>query len=151
MAASRRLCLVGRQCDLTPINSSRAVAPILGKTWRAWTLGGPPSSARSVRACSAQGGAMTIRSTKRERNADARRPLTRRPHSIPTLIPESDVDISDLEPEVRYRMLSEAAYHRYVDRGCEEGYDVDDWAAAEAELDHQLCGAVKAADSTEGE
>lgn len=63
------------------------------------------------------------------------------PRPIPTLVledvPEVD-DTPDLEPEVRYRMISEAAYHRYLDRGCVDGYDVDDWLSAEADVEREL-------------
>jgi len=63
------------------------------------------------------------------------------PHVVATLVPEpadAGPTAPALEPEVRYRMISEAAYHRYLDRGCEDGFDVDDWLAAEAEVDRQL-------------
>ena len=67
-------------------------------------------------------------------------------HPAPTLhvedMPGAD-DVPDLEPEVRYRMISEGAYHRYVDRGCADGYDVDDWLAAEADVERELRGANK--------
>ena len=43
-----------------------------------------------------------------------------------------------IDPELRYRMISEGAYHRYLGRGCGDGYDLDDWLAAEAEVDRQL-------------
>ena len=65
----------------------------------------------------------------------------RHPRAIPTL-PAEDWpvvdDAPDIEPEVRYRMVSEAAYHRYLDRGCVDGYDVDDWLAAEADVEREL-------------
>ena len=63
------------------------------------------------------------------------------PHVIATLVPDAadaEPTAAVLEPEVRYRMISEAAYHRFLDRGCEDGFDVDDWLAAEAEVDRQL-------------
>jgi predicted acyl esterase len=41
-------------------------------------------------------------------------------------------------PDLRHRMISEAAYRRYVARGYEDGYDVDDWLMAEADVDHLL-------------
>lgn len=37
-------------------------------------------------------------------------------------------------PERRERMIREAAYFRYVQRGSVLGHDLDDWLAAEAEL-----------------
>lgn len=65
----------------------------------------------------------------------------RHPRPIPTLLREDTPDVDDtpdLEPEVRYRMISEAAYHRYLDRGCVDGYDVEDWLAAEADVEREL-------------
>jgi hypothetical protein len=65
----------------------------------------------------------------------------RHPRPIPTLLAEDTPEIDDtpdLEPEVRYRMISEAAYHRYLGRGCIDGYDVDDWLAAEADVEREL-------------
>ena len=43
-----------------------------------------------------------------------------------------------IDPDLRHRMISEAAYHHYVQRGYEDGYDLDDWLQAEAEIDHLL-------------
>lgn len=41
-----------------------------------------------------------------------------------------------LDPDLRHRMISEAAYHLYEQRGYVDGYDLDDWLQAEAEVDH---------------
>ncbi len=41
-------------------------------------------------------------------------------------------------PEQREAMIREAAYHRYAKRGYTPGHDLDDWLAAEAELDHKM-------------
>ncbi|HTS52916.1 MAG TPA: DUF2934 domain-containing protein [Burkholderiales bacterium] len=41
-----------------------------------------------------------------------------------------------LEPDLRHRMISEAAYHLYARRGYTDGYDLDDWLQAEAQVDH---------------
>ncbi len=35
----------------------------------------------------------------------------------------------------RQRMIQEAAYYRYVQRGFANGHDLEDWLAAEAELE----------------
>jgi len=43
-----------------------------------------------------------------------------------------------IDPDLRHRLISEAAYRRYVDRGYADGYDVDDWLSAETEVDHLL-------------
>lgn len=73
------------------------------------------------------------------------------PRSVPTIetAPE-DVRGSEqpfiegahdaLDPDLRHRLVSEAAYALYVARGYADGYDVDDWLAAEAEVDHLLLG-----------
>lgn len=43
-----------------------------------------------------------------------------------------------IDADLRHRMISEAAYYRYAQRGYADGYDIDDWAAAEEEIDHLL-------------
>ena len=45
---------------------------------------------------------------------------------------------NDIDPEVRQRMIREAAYQLYVQRGFVEGYEVEDWLQAEAEIDRKL-------------
>lgn len=45
-----------------------------------------------------------------------------------------------VDSDLRYRMISETAYRRYVERGYADGDDVDDWLQAEAEVDHVLLG-----------
>jgi len=49
---------------------------------------------------------------------------------------EGAQDTIDLD--LRHRMISEVAYHRYVERGYADGYDLDDWLQAEADVDHVL-------------
>ena len=43
-----------------------------------------------------------------------------------------------LDADLRHRMISESAFHRYAERGYADGYDMDDWLQAEAEVDHLL-------------
>jgi DUF2934 family protein len=43
-----------------------------------------------------------------------------------------------IEPHVREAMISEAAYFRSAHRGFEPGHEVDDWVAAESEIDAAL-------------
>jgi hypothetical protein len=43
-----------------------------------------------------------------------------------------------VDPDLRHRMISEAAYRRYEMRGYADGNDVDDWLAAEADVDGLL-------------
>lgn len=33
-------------------------------------------------------------------------------------------------------MIREAAYYRYLERGCCDGHDVEDWLDAEGKIDH---------------
>ena len=49
----------------------------------------------------------------------------------------------------RQRMIQEAAYYRYVQRGFANGHDLEDWLAAEAELDGM--NAQQAAQSAESQ
>jgi hypothetical protein len=43
-----------------------------------------------------------------------------------------------IDAETRHRMISEAAYRLYVRRGYVEGFELEDWLQAEAEVDRQL-------------
>lgn len=45
---------------------------------------------------------------------------------------------AQLDPDLRYRLISERAYARYCERVYSDGYDVDDWLEAEAEVDHAM-------------
>ena len=45
-----------------------------------------------------------------------------------------------LDPDLRHRMISEAAHHLYAQRGYADGYDLDDWLQAEAQVDHMTTG-----------
>lgn len=46
-----------------------------------------------------------------------------------------------LSMEQRETMIREAAYYHYVNRGYAPGGDLDDWLAAEAEIEHGRNGA----------
>ncbi len=41
-------------------------------------------------------------------------------------------------PEERYRLIQEAAYYRAEQRGFAAGHEVEDWIAAEAEVDAKV-------------
>ena len=43
-----------------------------------------------------------------------------------------------LSPDLRHRLVSETAFHHLAERGYGDGSEVDDWAQAEAEIDHTL-------------
>jgi hypothetical protein len=45
---------------------------------------------------------------------------------------------SEIDPDLRHRLISETAYRHYVERGFTDGGDLDDWLQAEAEVDHTL-------------
>ncbi len=71
------------------------------------------------------------------------------PHSVANIVEEvaeeADQPFAEgaqdsIDPDLRHRMISEAAYHRYAERGYEDGYDLDDWLQAEAEVDHVVLG-----------
>jgi hypothetical protein len=71
------------------------------------------------------------------------------PHTVANLAEVDEIDrvpdqpfaegVQDgLDADLRQRMISERAYRLYCERGGSEGYDVDDWLQAEAEVDHLL-------------
>ena len=65
----------------------------------------------------------------------------RHPHVVPTLRVEEfegNDTLPEIGPDLRYRLVSEAAYHRFLDRGCVDGYDVDDRLTAEADVEREL-------------
>jgi predicted acyl esterase len=45
-----------------------------------------------------------------------------------------------IDQDLRHRMISEAAYRLYAERGYADGYDLDDWLEAEAQVDHVTTG-----------
>jgi hypothetical protein len=56
-----------------------------------------------------------------------------------------------LNPDLRHRMISEAAYYLFTQRGYADGYELDDWLQAQAQVDHVAMkrasdGAVEEAD-----
>jgi hypothetical protein len=54
---------------------------------------------------------------------------------IPSIVTRS---LGVVEPQEREAMIGEAAYFRSAHRGFEPGHEVDDWLAAEAEIDAAL-------------
>ena len=80
--------------------------------------------------------------------------LTERPHSAAVLPADDDLDFMPdtpfeegahdaLDPDLRHRMISEAAYYLYRGRGYGDGYDLDDWLQAEAQVDHMITNAAR--------
>lgn len=43
-----------------------------------------------------------------------------------------------IDADLRHRLISEAAFEMYEKRGFVDGYDVEDWLSAEAQVDHLL-------------
>jgi len=52
--------------------------------------------------------------------------------------PFAEGPASEIDADLRYRMISETAYRHYVERGYADGGDVEDWLQAEAEVDRYL-------------
>lgn len=50
---------------------------------------------------------------------------------------------SEIDAELRHRLISETAYRHYVERGYAEGGELEDWLQAEAEVDHYLLNRSK--------
>lgn len=65
------------------------------------------------------------------------------PEALDTPFAEGKDD--GLDPDLRHRLISERAYARYCARGYADGYDLDDWLEAEAEMDHTVLRAREAA------
>lgn len=61
-----------------------------------------------------------------------------RAKSIPVVLPTPPARPSETQ---RRAMVSEAAYYRAQKRGFEPGWELDDWLAAEAEID--ACSLVR--------
>ena len=51
---------------------------------------------------------------------------------------DTDMPRSDVSPEERHDMIVTAAYYRAECRGFAEGCELEDWLAAEAEIDQCL-------------
>jgi len=68
------------------------------------------------------------------RSRGAKRPLAAQP-PLNSIVTRSSAYI---EPEARNAMIAEAAYFRSAHRGFEPGHEVDDWLAAESEIDGAL-------------
>ena len=81
----------------------------------------------------------TANSKKDPRRAAVTVRTVKRPHAAPPPT-HSTVTRSSayMEPEAREAMIAEAAYFRSAHRGFEPGHEVDDWLAAESEIDGAL-------------
>ncbi len=52
----------------------------------------------------------------------------------------------EVDPDLRQRLISNAAFELYAQRGFVDGHDVDDWLCAEARIDHLISGAERTSD-----
>ncbi len=50
----------------------------------------------------------------------------------------SAAEAAGISPEARQHMIDEAAYYRSAHRGFAPGHEMEDWLAAEAEVEHAL-------------
>ena len=63
------------------------------------------------------------------------------PLAAANLAPENGkTSAARISPEERHRLIAEAAYFRASQRGFPGGAEVEDWLAAEAEIDGKLLG-----------
>ena len=84
-------------------------------------------------------------STKRTETAQASNSLPADMRTIPESEAEqetkrvfSDRAQTEMDDDLRHRMISEAAYNLYAQRGYVDGFELDDWFQAEAEVDRIL-------------
>lgn len=54
------------------------------------------------------------------------------------ILMEGDGAIAHIAAGERHRLIAEAAYYRSLKRGFEGGSPMEDWLAAESEIDRQL-------------
>ena len=77
------------------------------------------------------------------------------PRAVPTQTPADDAERTpdmpfaegaqdQLDPDLRHRLIGDAAYGLYCRRGYVDGFDVDDWLDAEAQVDHMLLNPAEA-------
>ena len=59
-------------------------------------------------------------------------------NSTPTLRGIKSHSIATIGPDRRHCMISEAAYYSSEHRGFEPGHELDDWLAAETQIDAAL-------------
>jgi hypothetical protein len=106
------------------------------------TKASSPKSGRSARPAARQAARPDARPAARPTAHPAAHP-----REVANLAPEMDDErdpdqpfeegVRDsLDPDLRHRMVSETAFRLYEERGCADGYELDDWLQAEAEVDH---------------
>lgn len=92
---------------------------------------GRASAERVTKANDIKSGALKARAVK-SRTAKRSRVAQPHPHSIVTH------SSAYIEPVTRDAMISDAAYFRSAHRGFEPGHELDDWLAAESEIERAM-------------
>jgi hypothetical protein len=86
---------------------------------------------RALKAEAIKSGAATTRAVK---SRTGKRPRATQPPTN-SIVTRSSAYV---EPQQREAMIAESAYFRSAHRGFEPGHEVDDWLAAESEIDAAL-------------
>ena len=87
----------------------------------------PPAKSRHTKGLS-----KPVRKTTRTRR---HQPEAAGDESPSTSAESEEQSHAPFDPDLRHRMITEAAYYLFAQRGYIDGYDVDDWLEAEAQID----------------
>jgi len=80
----------------------------------------------------------------REKSPTTSAPRKRAPRKVPAVISDAGPNFSSfVEPERRAALIAEAAFFRAEKRGFSPGHEVEDWLAAESEVDAKLMHAIE--------
>ena len=74
----------------------------------------------------------------RHQNPDSPAPRKRAPRKDAAAPPAENDYQSFVDPQQRGALIARAAYFRAMNRGFAPGYELQDWLAAEAEVDAEL-------------
>ena len=85
--------------------------------------------------------------SKAIRKAHAAHPAPKHPHGVAIIASQDEVGeipeqpfaegVNDeIDPDLRHRLISEAAFHRQTEGGYNSDYETDDWLEAETSVDH---------------
>ena len=71
----------------------------------------------------------------RDKTPTSAAPRKRAPRKTLSIVKAEPVIATFVDPERRTEMIAEAAYYRAQTRGFMPGHEIEDWLAAEAEVD----------------
>ena len=85
--------------------------------------------------------------SKTIRKAHVAHPEPKHPHGVAIIASEEEIGevpdqpfaegvTDEIDPDLRHRLISEAAFNRQAERGYNSDYETDDWLEAEAAVDH---------------